>query len=64
MYSTCTLNPAENEDRIRQFLKEHQEFTPLAFSLGDQKKSADGMMTILPYELHSDGFFIAKLLKK
>lgn len=64
VYSTCTLNPAENEDRVRQFLKEHQEFTPLAFSLGDQKKSADGMMTILPYELHSDGFFIAKLLKK
>ena len=45
-------------------MKEHQEFTPLEFSLGDQKKSADGMMTILPYELHSDGFFIAKLLKK
>ena len=27
-YSTCTLNPAENEQVTRRFLREHPEFEP------------------------------------
>lgn len=64
VYSTCTLNPAENEDRIRQFLEEHREFTPLDFTLGNGKQSEQGMMTIWPFDFSSDGFFIAKLKKE
>ena len=51
MYSTCTLNPAENEDNVNRFLSENSNFTLIK------------MVTNLPCETGSDGFFHA-LLKK
>ena len=64
VYSTCTLNPAENEEMVRQFLRDHPDFKPLDFTLYEGKTSKEGMMTILPYDIQSDGFFIAKMLRK
>lgn len=64
VYSTCTLNPAENEEMVRQFLRDHPHFKPLDFTLYEGKTSKEGMMTILPYDIQSDGFFIAKMLRK
>ncbi|WP_296979570.1 16S rRNA (cytosine(967)-C(5))-methyltransferase RsmB [uncultured Dialister sp.] len=64
VYSTCTLNPAENEDMVRRFLACHREFKPVDFTLYEGKSSKEGMMTILPYELQSDGFFVARLQKQ
>lgn len=52
VYSTCTLNKKENEKQIEKFLKNHEEFTLLT------------QQTIFPYEYHSDGFYMAKLMKK
>lgn len=51
VYSTCTLNKKENELQIASFLKRHDNFT-----LMEEK-------TIFPYEYHSDGFYMAKLVK-
>ena len=74
VYSTCTINPDENENRITAFLDAHPEFTLTAFDgllpeairknerLLDQ--SREGMMTILPDEEGMDGFFIAKMRKR
>ena len=64
VYSTCTLNPAENEEMVRQFLRDHPHFKPLDFTLYEGKTSKEGMMIILPYDIQSDGFFIAKMLRK
>lgn len=52
MYSTCTINPAENEENVSWFLENHPDFT-----LGRQQQ-------ILPQEKTSDGFFLAKLLRR
>lgn len=51
VYSTCTLNKKENEKQVEKFLKDHEEFT-----LVDQK-------TIFPFTYHTDGFFLAKMMK-
>lgn len=63
VYSTCTLNRAENEDMIRWFLSEHPEFEPVDFTLSDTQTSEYGIMTLWPDEWDSDGFFVAKLKK-
>ncbi|MEY8389942.1 16S rRNA (cytosine(967)-C(5))-methyltransferase RsmB [Lachnospiraceae bacterium 45-W7] len=52
MYSTCTINPAENEEQVRWFLQEYPEF-----QLATQKQ-------ILPDKGRNDGFFLAKLRKE
>ena len=56
MYSTCTLNPAENQDIVGAFLNEDQRFElePL---------SDEGYLTLFPNIHQTDGFFIAKLIK-
>ncbi|MCI8300040.1 MAG: 16S rRNA (cytosine(967)-C(5))-methyltransferase RsmB [Lachnospiraceae bacterium] len=52
MYSTCTINPAENEENVSWFLREHPEF-----QLQTQQQ-------ILPGRDRNDGFFLAKLRKE
>ncbi len=62
VYSTCTLNKAENEEIVERFLSEHRDFTPEAdekFGLGE-----DGMRTFFPHIDGCDGFFIAKMRRK
>ena len=63
LYSTCTLNPEENERVIERFLEEHKEFSAVDFSIGSIK-SEHGMVTLLPHLHGTDGFFIAKLRKE
>ena len=62
VYSTCTLNPAENQRIVEAFLSAHPDFTLCPFTAG--ALSSDGMLEILPYEHGTDGFFIAKLKKQ
>ena len=63
VYSTCTLNPAENEKVIERFLCEHSGFEAEDFSLGEIR-SERGLLTFMPHIHATDGFFIAKLRKK
>ncbi len=60
VYSTCTLNRAENEAVVERFLAENKSFAPIDFEIGDLK-SKNGMLTLMPHIHHMDGFFIAKL---
>lgn len=52
VYSTCTLNKKENEKQIEHYLKTHEEFTLVS------------QETVFPFTYQSDGFFMAKLIKK
>lgn len=64
VYSTCTLNPDENEKIAERFLANHPEFTTAPFDLGAAGASADGMRTFYPHTDGCDGFFIAKMTRK
>ena len=49
IYSTCTMNPAENEENVRWFINRYPEF-----ELETSKQ-------MFPKEIGNDGFFIAVL---
>ena len=63
LYSTCTVLPKENEENIRAFLSSHPEFDLLPWSVGNLY-AENGMITLLPHLHNTDGFFIAKLIRK
>ena len=63
VYSTCTLNPAENSEVVAKFLAENPGFERVDFAVGDLC-SENGELTLLPHIHNTDGFFIAKLRKK
>ena len=74
IYSTCTVNPNENEKQIKSFLERHPDFEMLSYdellpnvlqsSESLVRGAKEGMMTLLPDEGDVDGFFIAKLRRK
>ena len=63
IYSTCTIFAAENEQNISRFLREHSDFSLEPFSVGSLS-AKEGMLTLLPCDHGTDGFFIAKLKRK
>ncbi len=62
VYSTCTLNPEENERVVERFLSLNEEFALCDFSIGDLSSEC-GMLTLYPHIHNTDGFFIAKIQK-
>ena len=62
VYSTCTYNPAENEDNVRWFTEQFPQFHPEAFSLPGIE-APDGMYTCYPHRLKGEGQFTAMLRK-
>ena len=63
LYSTCTLNPAENEQVVAKFLEANPDFVACDFTVGSLC-STDGMLYMLPHVHATDGFFMAKIIKK
>ena len=63
IYSTCTLNPSENEDVVRSFVDSNPDFELSPFTVGDTTYDS-GMLTLLPHIHHTDGFFMAKIIRK
>ena len=65
MYSTCTVLRRENEDVVKAFLENHHDFylEPLGLP-GVFPKNETGMLTLIPGEYDTDGFFICRLRRK
>ena len=65
LYSTCTLVRKENEGVVERFLKQNNDFyaeklqLPAVFS-----ENTTGMLTLVPGEYDTDGFFFCRLRRK
>lgn len=69
VYSTCTINPAENIDNVHWFLREYPQFelSDIHGRLCEELQNdvvEDGCLQLLPGVHQSDGFFIACFRKK
>lgn len=62
VYSTCTLNPVENEDTLTAFCQRHPEFSLRGFSLPGAE-APEGMLTCYPHRMHGEGHFVALLVR-
>lgn len=68
IYSTCTLNPAENGGVFDRFLSEHPEFEPagLVVPAGIERRidEPEHELTLFPERDGWDGFFMAAAVRK
>jgi 16S rRNA (cytosine967-C5)-methyltransferase len=71
VYSTCTLEPEENQEQIQSFLERHPEFELTDFRAFLPEKiiqyayAPDSKwLTILPIPGGGDGFFMGRLIKR
>ncbi len=65
VYSTCTLNPEENEDQVNRFLEKHPEFTLYnAEKIIPKRFVENGFLKALPFRDRIDGAFAARLQKE
>ena len=65
LYSTCTVLKAENEEVVHAFLKNHDDFCIEPLDLPEVfPKNETGMLTLIPGDYDTDGFFICRLRRK
>lgn len=63
VYSTCTINPDENENVLSEFLDKNENFEAVDFTAG-KYRSENGCLTLYPDIHGTDGFFIGKIKRK
>lgn len=66
VYSTCSLEPEENELQIEKFLETHKDFylEKLPDSIPAMYSDSHNFLKITPYEHGLDGMFAARLKRK
>lgn len=65
LYSTCTVLKRENQEVVHAFLGEHPEFYPERLNLPQGiPETENGMLTLIPGQHETDGFFICRLRRK
>lgn len=61
VYSTCTLQPAENQAVVKAFLAQHPNWRIQPPSLAPLGTELEGWIQVWPHRHHRDGFFMVKL---
>jgi 16S rRNA (cytosine967-C5)-methyltransferase len=63
VYSTCSLEREENEERVEEFLSRHPQFTPdpPGDAVPPEVLDAAGRLCVLPQRQGVDGAFAARL---
>lgn len=62
VYSTCTMNPAENEEQIQKFLARNPKFVLMkAERFIPREYTENGYLKTIPFRHFMDGAFAAKL---
>ena len=65
MYATCTILRRENEDVVRSFLETRPDFYTEPLELPAVfPGNENGMLTLIPGEYDTDGFFICRLRRE
>eukprot|EP00210_Caulerpa_lentillifera_P000559 g540.t1 len=66
VYSTCSLESEENENRIQNFLQSHQDFKVDDIHVNSDSGllNKDGFFRTLPFVHNTDGAFAARLCKE
>jgi 16S rRNA (cytosine967-C5)-methyltransferase len=68
IYSTCTINPQENEENVNYLVQELgfelEDIEPYLCEKLHQASTKKGYLQVLPQEWNTDGFFIARLRKR
>ncbi|MBM4403156.1 MAG: 16S rRNA (cytosine(967)-C(5))-methyltransferase RsmB [Candidatus Cloacimonetes bacterium] len=64
VYSTCTMNPAENELQVQKFLKQNGRYSLVnAAEYIPERFTAAGFLVTMPYKHNMDGAFAAKMVR-
>ena len=66
VYSTCTIEPEENQQRVEAFLERHEAFQlePATGFVPEAVVTPEGYLATLPHRHHIDGAFGARLRRR
>lgn len=64
VYSTCTMNPDENEKQVANFLKKNTKFKLVnANQIIPEAYTVNGFLKTIPFKHNMDGAFAAKMIR-
>jgi 16S rRNA (cytosine967-C5)-methyltransferase len=63
VYSTCSLEPEENEEVVSAFLESNSSFRRAALQVDPTMLTQTGEVRTWPHRQGTDGFFISALVR-